>query len=74
MVFEERLLFFEDRISVVCQGMFSQGVRSAEKLEVSTSGLFYEMRPGGLHDKTACKFPIEAGFIRIDKRDLFWRE
>jgi hypothetical protein len=74
MVFEERLLFFEDRISVVCQGMFYQSVRSAEKLEVSMSRLSFEMRSGGLHDKTACKFTIEAGVVCIDKRDLFWQE
>jgi len=54
--------------------MFSEGVRSAEKLEVSMSRLFYEMRSGGLHDKTACKFTIDAGLVCIDKRDLFWRE
>jgi hypothetical protein len=29
MVFEERLLVFEDRISILCQGMFSQSVGSA---------------------------------------------
>lgn len=74
IVFEERLLVFEDGISVVCQGMFSQGVSSAYKLVISMSILFYEMRSGGLHDKTACKFTIEAGFVCIDKRDLFWRE
>jgi len=38
------------------------------------SRLFYEMRSGGLHDKTACKFTIDAGLVCIDKRDLFWRE
>jgi len=39
---KEKLLLFIDKSSAVCLEIFSQGVMPADKLEVSTSKLFYE--------------------------------
>ena len=41
---KEKLLLFINMSSAVCLEIFSQGVMPADKLEVSISELFYELR------------------------------